>query len=403
MISKLSISSPTLTSAPTRSGAAKQARPAGHLPAGSEVSSDSARVRLPEMKALETPKSAVRTLVSGLGYVEFPQLSPDGKTLVFNVVGNYATSQMMTVDPKGNKKPRALDTGEKITPESIGAYLSEHEGSIREQATWTKQGDLLYRSNEKGPFAIGLHDFESHTDRLLVADPNLNMKHPVQLENGEIVCYGGPPGKEHPTTDLYSNLFIADPSSGATRQLTHSQGEFAYKHPAPMNGKIVAHKEDKSKGGESDLILVDPKSGKETPLTQTPGSDERHPFYNSEVDLLVYHRKENSDKNLVLSTPDGTRTAQLTFYGRPAQSPCWSKDGREIYFVKKGEPPQEGQPFYTRQAEIRAIDVKNALKDLCSQAKKRLQKLEKKNADREVLDAAITDLENYRYFLRRYR
>jgi Tol biopolymer transport system component len=229
------------------------------------------------------------------------------------------------------------------------------------------------------------------------------MKHPVELENGMIVCYGGPPGAEHPTTDLFSNLFIADPKTGRARQLTHTEGDFAYKHPAPMNGKIVAHKEDKSKSGEADLVLLDPSTGEESPLTTTPGADERHPFYNEKVDLLVYHRKENGDKNLVLSTPDGSRTAQLTFYGRPAQSQCWSKDGGEIFFVKKGPKPPEGQPFFARQAEIRAIDVKDALKDLRDQARRRLESLEKAGADREQVDAAFQDLESYRYFLRRYQ
>lgn len=350
---------------------------------------------------LETPRSSIRTLVSGLGYVEFPQLAPDGKRLVFNVVGDYTTSQLMMVDPRGGK-PHALDTGEKITPANVGEYLHDHEGKIREQATWTADGNLLYRTNEKGPFAIGIHDFQNDSDKVLVSDPNLNMKHPVELSDGHIVCYGGPPGEKYPTTDRYSNLFIADPADGHTRQLTDTRGEYAYKHPSEMKGQIVAHKEDKSRGGESDLITIDPVTGEEKPLTITPGADERHPFYNSQRDLLVYHRKVDGDKNLVLSTPDGSRTAQLTFYGHPAQSPCWSEDGKELYFVKKHEGPPEGAPFYQRQADIRAMDVKEALKELHTQAKERLKALEANGAERPVIDAAFEELENYEYFLRRY-
>lgn len=352
---------------------------------------------LSSLPALETPKKAIRKIVEDLGYAEFPQVSPDGKTLVFNVVGDYSTSQLMTV-PVAGGKVKALDSGQVLTEDNVEDYLQSHQGSIREQATFDKNGNLLFRTNQNGTFDIGGYNFSEKTFKMVVQDSNLNLKHPVELANGQIALYGGPPTPERPTSEHYSNLYLADPGARAMKQLTFSNGEYAYKHPAPIDGKLVAHREDKSRNGISDLVVLDPVSQTEEQLTYTPTADEKHAFYNKNVDLLVYHRKENGDKNLVLSTPDGSRTAQLTFYGRPAQSPCWSPDGKEIYFIKKDVRQPDGEPFYNREADVRAINVKKALKELTKQAQKRLSDL----GDSEQADQARLELENYQYFLRRY-
>ncbi|MCA9793740.1 MAG: PD40 domain-containing protein [Candidatus Eremiobacteraeota bacterium] len=360
------------------------------------------RVQLQELAPLESPKKAIDTLVSGLGYCEFPQVSPDGKTLVFNVVHDYTTSQVMVVPSKGGKV-RALDSGERIKPENVADYLAGHEGHIVEQASWARDGKtLFFRSNEQGTFGIGQHNMADGGRQMLVHNPELNMKHPIQMPDGRIVCYGGPPSQKYPTVDQYSNLFIADPSSGAITMLTDSTGDFAYKHPAVLGDAVIAHKEDKQAGGMADLIRLDPTTHEQVKITETPTADERHPFYSPSMDLLVYHRKEAGDKNLVLSTPDGSRTAQLTFYGHPAQSPCWSPDGKKIYFVKKDVKQAEGEPFYARQSEIRVMDVEKALKDLKKQAKDQLKKLEAEGAKPELVELARQQHDNYSYFLRRY-
>ena len=62
----------------------------------------------------------------------------------------------------------------------------------------------------------------------------------------------------------------------------------------------------------------------------------------------------------------------------------------------------DGEPFYNRKADVRVIDVKDALKDLEKQAEKRLKKLED-DAPAEVRELAEQQLENYQYFLRRYQ
>ena len=386
----------------SRNALAKTYRPEARKPTESpSQAAPEESLTLSGLEPLETPKKAIRKIVEDLGYAEFPQVSPDGKTLVFNVVGDYSTSQLMTVPATGGEV-RALDSGEVLSPDNVGEYLQNHQGSIREQATFDKSGNLLYRTNQNGTFDIGSYNFADNSFQMVAENPNLNLKHPVQLNDGRIAIYGGPPTPERPTSEHYSNLYLLDPHTSQMQQLTHSEGGYAYKHPAPLNGQLVAHREDKANSSLSDLVTLSPDGGSESLLTDTPTADEKHAFYNEKRGLMVYHRKVDGDKNLVLSTPDGSRTAQLTFYGRPAQSPCWSPDGKEIFFIKKDVRQPDDQPFYHRQAEVRALDVKDALKDLAKQAKERLKRLDREGADEATLALAHEQLDNYEYFLRRY-
>jgi Tol biopolymer transport system component len=352
---------------------------------------------------LETPKDAVKTLASGFGYAEFPQVSPDGKKLVFNVVYDYTTSQMFIMDSDGGKV-KSLFTNETVTPESFGSFMENHKGKTDEQGTWSHDGkSIFYRTNEKGTFGIAKFDVKHGESELLVHDSNMNLKHPEETEDGYIVGYGGKPGQKFKTSEEFSDIFIADPEKGSYKLITHSDGSVAYKHPSIMDGKILAHKEPKNTENVlSDIILIDPKTGKEKNLTNTPNADERHPFYNENVDLLAFHSDESADKNIWLATPDGKKKCQLTFYGKAAQSPCWSPDGSKIYFVRKQDKQAEGEPFYSRQADIRVIDVKDALKDLKKQAKSQLRELEDCHADKKLIRQAEENLETYKDFLKKF-
>lgn len=364
-------------------------------------------VRLDSLPPLETTKSAVDVLASGYGYAEFPQCSPDGKKIIFNSVHDYETSQMLVMRADGSHV-RSLFTGEKLTPENLAAFMEQRKGHIDEQGTWSHDGDsIYYRSNERGTFGIARFDVEAETSDMVVHDPNMNLKHPEETEDGFIVGYGGPPGKKYKTSEEFSDLFLANPEDGTYQLITHSDGSVAYKHPSLFHGQVVAHREprggDNPEGGNADLILVDPKTGVERNLTQTPDADERHPFFNEKVGLMAFHSDETSDKNLWISTPDTSRRCQLTHYGKAAQSPCWSPDGQKIYFVKKLERQAEGEPFFARQAEIRVIDVSKALEDLTDQARKRLHDLEDRGAGKALVEQAKESYEDYRWFRNKYR
>ncbi|MBI3928001.1 MAG: PD40 domain-containing protein [Armatimonadetes bacterium] len=364
--------------------------------------------RLDVLPPLENPDQAVGKLAVGFGYVEFPQISPDGKKLVFNVVGDYKTSQMLIMDADGGKARSLLDR-RVVTPETVKQFLSDYQDQIQEQGTFTEDGRSLYfRTNERGTFGIGRYDLRSGGTELVLHDPRINMKHPVELDDHRIACYGGPPSEKYPTVDQYTDLFIADVRTGERQMLTHSNGQLAYKHPSLMHGQLLAHVEPagaQANGTEpmSDILLIDPASGEQSNLTRTPEADERHPFYNEAMDLLVYHRKADGEKNLVLSTPDGSRSLALTRYGKPAQSPCWSPDGTRIYFVKKRERQPDGEPFFNRQADIRVLDVPRALKDLTRQAKHRLKVLEKQDASESLLERARQEYEDCKFFRNLYR
>lgn len=359
-------------------------------------------VSLSTLPLLETPKKAVTMLAEAFGYAEFPQASPDGKHVLFNVVGDYETSQMILMDADGSN-PRALFTGEPVDADGLDSFLQRHHGRIDEQGTWTADGrSVYYRTNSEGTFSIARFDVEPGRSRLVVSDPNMNMKHPVETVDGYILGYGGPPDDKIRTSEKYSDLILADPKTGTYQLLTHSDGTVSYKHPAEMEGRILAHAEPRgTEDAMSDLVAVD-LSGGITNLTASPTVDERHPFYNDKVGLLAFHSDETGDKNLWIATPDFEHKAQLTFYGKAAQSPSWSADGSKLYFVKKLDKQAEGEPFYKRQADIRVLDVRKALKDLTAQAETRVRDLEKAEADEATVEVARKAAEDYAFFLERY-
>ena len=360
-------------------------------------------VELQALPPLETPKKAVTVLAGSYGYAEFPQASPDGRHVLFNVVGDYETSQMLMVKAGGGT-PRALFTGEKVGPEELPAFLERHHGHIDEQGTWTADGrSIYYRTNSQGQFSIARFDLEGASSKVVVSDPGMNLKHPVETGDGYILGYGGPPDAKYRTSEQYSDLFLADPATGQYRLLTHSDGSVSYKHPSEMHGQVLAHVEPKgTETAKADLVSVDPSTGRAQNLTASPGSDERHPFYNAKVDLVAFHSDDTGDKNLWIATPDFEHRAQLTFYGKAAQSPSWSPDGKTLYFVKKLEKQAEGEPFYERQADVRALDVRQALKDLGQQADDRVKALEKAEAPDEAVAAARSARAEYGFFLERY-
>jgi len=293
---------------------------------------------------MQTPKKAVTVLAESFGYVEFPQASPDGRHVVFNVVGDYDTSQMILMKADGSDK-RALLTGEKVRARDLPEFLAAHRGRIDEQGTWTADGrSVYYRSNSEGPFSIARFDLDDSSARTVVHLPEMNLKHPVETPEGYILGYGGPPDATYKTSEKYSDIFLADPRTGQVEFLTHSDGTVSYKHPSAMKGAILAHAEPKQgEDPKADLVALDPAGGTERNLTRTPDSDERHPFYNPRIDLVAYHSDDSGDKNLWLATPDFERRIQVTFYGKPAQSPSWSPDGQTLYFVKKDARQPEGE------------------------------------------------------------
>lgn len=360
-------------------------------------------VSLQALPLLETPKKAVTVLADTFGYAEFPQASPDGEHVLFNVVGDYETSQMIVMDADGGNK-RALFTGEPVDADGLGDFLQRHHGRIDEQGTWTADGrSVYYRTNSEGPFSIARFDLERGRSRVVVSDPGMNMKHPVETVDGYILGYGGPPDEKIQTSEKYSDILLADPRTGNWRLLTHSDGSVSYKHPAEMEGRILAHAEPRGvEDARADVVAVDSSTGAVANLTATPDADERHPFYNAKVGLVAFHSDDTGDKNLWLATPDFQHRAQLTFYGKAAQSPSWSADGRKLYFVKKQAKQAEGEPFYKRQADIRVLDVKKALKDLVAQADDRVKDLSKQSAEESVVEAARQAAQEYRFFLERY-
>lgn len=333
------------------------------------------RVEISSPGSLNTPKTAIKPLVQDFGYVEFPQLSPDGKLLAFNVVRDHETSQLLVMDLE-SQEVRSPLTDEPVTRDSLKGFLDSRRGHLDEQGTWKEDGSgLYYRTNHgKGNFGIGSVDLGGR-EEVVLYDEGLNMKHPCDMGQGWLTFYGGPVGKKYLTDDQFSDIYLANLGDQSFKPLTHSNGKLAYKHPAHLQEGIVAHVEatDEGRKDVADLVSIDPTTGEVRQLTETPAADERHAFYSEAKDLMIYHREIDGDKNLVLSTPDGSRSVQLTF-GERIQSPCWAPDGESVVFIEKGPKWSKDSQHFERDASIHRLELRSCLRELASQAEEGLAK-----------------------------
>ncbi len=95
--------------------------------------------------------------------------------------------------------------------------------------------------------------------------------------------------------------------------------------------------------GDTELFVVDPDSGDSRNLTRSPKSSERYPSLSPDGSQVAFNSDRDGTFNLFLIDMDGTNLRELTHEKVPvvAGMQSWTADGQWIYFgLFGGGPPR---------------------------------------------------------------
>ena len=108
----------------------------------------------------------------------------------------------------------------------------------------------------------------------------------------------------------------------------------------PGNGHIIACS---FRTGDTELFVVDPSSGDSRNLTRSPDSKERYPSCSTDGSKVAFNSDRDGTHNLYVIDLDGSNLRQLTREKRGVEAgmSSWTADGRWIYFgLFGGGPPR---------------------------------------------------------------
>lgn len=91
--------------------------------------------------------------------------------------------------------------------------------------------------------------------------------------------------------------------------------------------------------GDSEIVVVNVKSGEATPITDNRSSDV-HPRWSPDMKKIVYISDQAGDMEINVADPNGESIIRLTHNGGDDRFPRWSPDGKRLAFISE----QEGAP-----------------------------------------------------------
>jgi Tol biopolymer transport system component len=133
---------------------------------------------------------------------------------------------------------------------------------------------------------------------------------------------------------------------------------FAGGVPRPVVERVPYASADWSPGGK-DLVIVrwEGHRGRlEYPIGKViyEGSDINSPRFNPRGDTIAFFERGKSGSVMVISSSGGDARAVATGFDLPGGAPCWSPDGKEIWFTGSSEP---GRP-----SGLHAVDLAGKLR-----------------------------------------
>jgi serine/threonine-protein kinase len=258
----------------------------------------------PDLWVLDVASGALRQRTSTSCLEDYPDPSPDGRTLVFHS-DRTSEARLYTLELDG------------------GAWQPITEGRAT-MPRWSPDGrTVAYLRYAQDAVAIAVQAVGDLTVRELVSVPNSSggLQGPVWAPDGKSVAYG------HTTGDGWSIRVVG--LAGNSREIAAPGGTAMFPTWSP-DGRLVAFQREKD-GPRA--IWVAPVDGGEARAISSGTRELSHPQWSKtdpdRILVVVEH------KNLgVLSVATGAVTP-LTHYDdstRYVDYPSWSRDGKQVYF-----------------------------------------------------------------------
>ncbi len=250
----------------------------------------------PNVWELTVESGKLRPVTTGAGGPDYPQLSPDGKTLLVqsNRTGELA---VWTVDLEGRFLTQ-VTTGQQFEPQAHWSRDGGQISYVRGDHLWLQPMGSMSGS-DTGIVAAAASEWSPDGTAIAVGGP---------VQGGEILVYALKDRKARPVTAL--------------------KGELDYPTWSP-DGKQIAFQ--KQSGQIREIWVVPSEGGEAKPLTQN--SEDSHPAWSpANADEILFLRDH---KRLAVLSPSTGKVRFLPV--NPEGSylfdyPSWSRDGKRIYF-----------------------------------------------------------------------
>lgn len=267
------------------------------------------------------PSGRAEPVTTGLG-VTSASLSPDGTKLAYS--RGRLVSNVWRVPILAGRPATWADAQQITFDEAHIEYIDLSPDGSR----------LAVSSDRAGNPDLWVIDVEGGAMQQVTTDTTPDWAPKWSPDGTELVFYAYRSGKRE--------VWIQPAGGGAARQLTTSASQNMWPAWSPDGGQIVFQ----STTNEGREIWVVPASGGAPHPLEDPIADGYQPAWSPDGTSVAFGSSRSGRSGIWRSFADGSEPKQLS--DEIGQMPCWSRDGRWIYFAGQGEQirvvPAEGGP-----------------------------------------------------------